>query len=297
MTVLLLLQISLVLGGVIFLYMLIKLWMRKRESEKQTNIWAIGLIGGIANFFDTLGVGSFAIKTAGYKQFKLLDDKDLPGTMNAQATMATVFQALIFLTAVNVDLITLLSLIVAACVGATIGARLVANFDRQRIRLIMTGALFVVAVIMFAGQFHLLPLGGDALGLSGEKLVIAIIGNFIFGALMTVGIGLYAPCMTMIYLLGMNPLAAFPIMMCSCAFLCFFSSGNFIQKEALNSRAALVVVVTGSIGVFIAAFIVKSLDVEMLAWLVSFVVLYTAVTMLRSWQQGRKEAIIESSAQ
>ncbi|MGR6839659.1 sulfite exporter TauE/SafE family protein [Aliivibrio wodanis] len=291
MTILFLLQASLVVGGLLFLYMLISLWRRKRESEKNTNVIAIGLIGGFANFCDTLGVGSFAIKTAGYKQFKLLDDKDLPGTMNAQATMATVFQALIFLTAVNVDLTTLLSLIVSACAGATVGARLVSNFDRQLIRLIMTGALFIVALLMFAGQFHLFPLGGDALGLTGEKLTIAIIGNFIFGALMTVGIGLYAPCMTMIYLLGMNPLAAFPIMMCSCAFLCFFSSGNFIKKEALNSRAALVVAITGSIGVFIAAFIVKSLDVEMLSWLVSFVVLYTAITMFRSWQQGRERTV------
>jgi len=288
MTVLLFLQVSLVIGGILFLYMLISLWRRKKEEEKSTNIIAVGFIGGFANFCDTLGVGSFAIKTAGYKQFNLLDDKDLPGTLNAQATMSTVFQALIFLTAVNVDLVTLISLILSACVGATVGARLVSNLDRQLIRLIMTAALFVVAMLMFAGQFKLFPLGGDALGLTGEKLIIAIIGNFIFGSLMTVGIGLYAPCMTMIYLLGMNPLAAFPIMMCSCAFLCFFSSGSFIQKEALNSRAALIVAITGPIGVLIAAFIVKSLNVEMLAWLVSFVVLYTAVTMLRSWLQGRR---------
>ena len=297
MTILLLLQISLIIGGLIFLYMLISLWLRKKESEKKTNVWAIGLIGGFANFCDTLGVGSFAIKTAGYKQFNLVDDRVLPGTLNAQATMATVFQALIFLTAVNVDLTTLLSLIIAACVGATVGARLVSNFDRQLIRLIMAGALFIVAMLMFAGRFELFPLGGDALGLSGEKLVIAVIGNFIFGALMTVGIGLYAPCMTMIYLLGMNPLAAFPIMMCSCAFLCFFSAGGFIKQKAVNSRASLIVAITGPIGVLIAAFIVKSLDVDMLAWLVAIVVLYTAIMMLRSWRAGRNEVMIESTDQ
>ncbi|OCH46944.1 sulfite exporter TauE/SafE family protein [Aliivibrio fischeri] len=287
MTVLLFLQVGLIIGGLTFLFMLVSLWLKKKDSEKDTNIWAVGLIGGFANFCDTLGVGSFAIKTAGYKQFNLIDDKVLPGTLNAQATMATVFQALIFLTAVNVDLTTLLSLIIAACVGATVGARLVSNFDRQLIRLIMAGALLVVALLMFAGRLDLFPLGGEALGLTGEKLVIGIIGNFIFGALMTVGIGLYAPCMTMIYLLGMNPLAAFPIMMCSCAFLCFFSAGGFIKQKAVNSRASLVVAITGPIGVLIAAFIVKSLDVDMLAWLVAFVVLYTAVMMLRSWQQGR----------
>lgn len=180
MTVLLFLQIGLIIGGLTFLFMLVSLWLKKKDSEKDTNIWAVGLIGGFANFCDTLGVGSFAIKTAGYKQFNLIDDKVLPGTLNAQATMATVFQALIFLTAVNVDLTTLISLIIAACVGATVGARLVSNFDRQLIRLIMAGALLVVALLMFAGRLDLFPLGGEALGLTGEKLVIGIIGNFIF---------------------------------------------------------------------------------------------------------------------
>ncbi|QIA62906.1 TSUP family transporter [Vibrio astriarenae] len=289
MTILNLLQLGLTLGGLIFIVMLIKAWRVKRDSEVGTNTVAVGAIGGIANFCDTLGVGSFAIKTAGYKQFNLVDDKDLPGTLNAQAALATVAQALIFLTAVEVDMTTMVSLIVAACLGATIGARIVSGLDRQVIRLIMGCALLVVAILMLAGRLELFPLGGTELGLSGTKLVIAIVGNFIFGALMTVGIGLYAPCMTMIYLLGMNPIAAFPIMMCSCAFLCFFSAGSFIQRQALNTRAALSVAITGPIAVLIAAFIVKSLDLDTLAWLVTVVVFYTSITMFRSWSKGKAE--------
>lgn len=290
MTILMLLQIGLSIGGAIFIFMLVKAWCEKRTSEKSTNVMAIGAIGGFANFCDTLGVGSFAIKTAGYKQFNLVDDKDLPGTLNAQAALATVAQALIFLTAVEVDMTTMVSLIVAACLGATIGARIVSGLDRQMIRLIMGCALMIVALLMLAGRLELFPLGGTELGLSGTKLAIAIVGNFIFGALMTVGIGLYAPCMTMIYLLGMNPIAAFPIMMCSCAFLCFFSAGSFIQRKALNTRAALSVAITGPIAVLIAAFIVKSLDLDTLAWLVTFVVLYTSITMFRSWSNSRNQS-------
>ncbi|KLV09347.1 permease [Photobacterium aquae] len=290
MTVFTFIQAGLLVGGGVFIVMLLMAWQKNRKQEAHTKIIPIGIIGGFANFCDTLGIGSFAIKTAGYKQFNLVDDQLLPGTLNSQAVLATVVQSLIFLTAVDVDPVTLVSMVVAACLGATVGAKLVSSWDRQVIRLVMCLALLVVASLMLAGQLKLFPLGGLALGLTGWKLALAIAGNFLFGALMTVGIGLYAPCMTMVYLLGMNPLAAFPIMMCSCAFLSFFSAGGFIIRNRVNARAALVVAVTGPIGVVIAAYLVKSLDMHLLAWLVIGVVLYTSLTMYRSWSKERRVA-------
>ncbi|HIF9443147.1 TPA: sulfite exporter TauE/SafE family protein [Photobacterium damselae] len=288
MSIFTLIQAGLLVGGAIFVFLLIQAWRRNRTQEAQTKIVPIGLIGGFANFCDTLGIGSFAIMTAGYKQFKLVDDKVLPGTLNCQSVLATVVQSLIFLTAVNVDAVTLVSLVIAACAGATVGAKLVSSWDRQLIRIVMSMALLIVAGLMLAGQLKLFPLGGTALGLTGWKLAISIAGNFLFGALMTVGIGLYAPCMTMIYMLGMNPLAAFPVMMCSCAFLSFFSAGGFLVRDRVNTRAALAVAITGPIAVVIAAYLVKSLDMHLLAWLVTGVVLYTAISMYRSWSQDRK---------
>ncbi|HIF9136647.1 TPA: sulfite exporter TauE/SafE family protein [Photobacterium damselae] len=288
MSIFTLIQAGLLVGGAIFVFLLIQAWRRNRTQEAQTKIVPIGLIGGFANFCDTLGIGSFAIMTAGYKQFKLVDDKVLPGTLNCQSVLATVVQSLIFLTAVNVDAVTLVSLVIAACAGATVGAKLVSSWDRQLIRIVMSMALLIVAGLMLAGQLKLFPLGGTALGLTGWKLAIGIAGNFLFGALMTVGIGLYAPCMTMIYMLGMNPLAAFPVMMCSCAFLSFFSAGGFLVRGRVNTRAALAVAITGPIAVVIAAYLVKSLDMHLLAWLVTGVVLYTAISMYRSWSQDRK---------
>ncbi|ARR48885.1 sulfite exporter TauE/SafE family protein [Photobacterium damselae subsp. damselae] len=288
MSIFTLIQAGLLVGGAIFVFLLIQAWHRNRAQEAQTKIVPIGLIGGFANFCDTLGIGSFAIMTAGYKQFKLVDDKVLPGTLNCQSVLATVVQSLIFLTVVNVDAVTLVSLVIAACAGATVGAKLVSSWDRQLIRIVMSMALLIVAGFMLAGQLKLFPLGGTALGLTGWKLAIGIAGNFLFGALMTVGIGLYAPCMTMIYMLGMNPLAAFPVMMCSCAFLSFFSAGGFLVRDRVNTRAALAVAITGPIAVVIAAYLVKSLDMHLLAWLVTGVVLYTAISMYRSWSQDRK---------
>ncbi|MGL4890782.1 MAG: TSUP family transporter, partial [Aeromonas veronii] len=137
----------------------------------------------------------------------------------------------------------------------------------------------------------LFPVGGDAMGLSGYKLAIALLGNFIFGVLMNVGIGLFAPCMTLVYLLGMNPLAAFPIMMGSTAVLSVFSAGTFIRKGAFDAKAVLAVAIFGPIGVVLAAMLVKSMDMEMLKWLVAFIVIYTSWTMYASWRAARRSPV------
>jgi uncharacterized membrane protein YfcA len=112
------------------------------------------------------------------------------------------------------------------------------------------------------------------------------VGNFALGALMTLGIGLYAPCMILVSLLGMNPIAAFPIMMGSCAFLMPVGSLRFIERGSYSPRTALGLAVGGVPGVLIAAFIVKSLPLTALRWGVVVVVLYAAGAMLRSARQS-----------
>ncbi|WP_421276950.1 TSUP family transporter [Aeromonas veronii] len=287
------LRLVFIAGGLVFIFMLVQACWRKKQSGsfEATPFWPVALIGGVANFLDTLGVGSFAVKTACYKQFKLIDDRVLPGTLNGQCVLPTVTQSLIFVGAVAVEPLTLISMMMAAAAGAAWGARHVASFDRQTIRLVMAISLLVVAGLIFAGLLGLFPVGGDAMGLSGYKLVIALIGNFIFGVLMNVGIGLFAPCMTLVYLLGMNPLAAFPIMMGSTAVLSVFSAGTFIRKGAFDAKAVLAVAIFGPIGVVLAAMLVKSMDMEMLKWLVAFIVIYTSWTMYASWRAARRSPV------
>lgn len=284
------LRLVFIAGGLVFIFMLVQACWQKRckGTFESTPFWPVALIGGVANFLDTLGVGSFAVKTACYKQFKLIDDRLLPGTLNGQCVLPTVTQSLIFVGAVAVEPLTLISMMIAAAAGAAWGARHVASFDRQTIRLVMAVSLLVVAGLIFAGLLGLFPVGGEAMGLSGYKLVIALIGNFIFGVLMNVGIGLFAPCMTLVYLLGMNPLAAFPIMMGSTAVLSVFSAGTFIRKGAFDAKAVLAVAIFGPVGVVLAAMLVKSMDMEMLKWLVAFIVIYTSWTMYASWRAARR---------
>ncbi|MCF5907651.1 sulfite exporter TauE/SafE family protein [Aeromonas veronii] len=287
------LRLVFIAGGLVFIFMLVQACWRKKQSGsfEATPFWPVALIGGVANFLDTLGVGSFAVKTACYKQFRLIDDRVLPGTLNGQCVLPTVTQSLIFVGAVAVEPLTLISMMMAAAAGAAWGARHVASFDRQTIRLVMAISLLVVAGLIFAGLLGLFPVGGDAMGLSGYKLAIALLGNFIFGVLMNVGIGLFAPCMTLVYLLGMNPLAAFPIMMGSTAVLSVFSAGTFIRKGAFDAKAVLAVAIFGPIGVVLAAMLVKSMDMEMLKWLVAFIVIYTSWTMYASWRAARRSSV------
>jgi uncharacterized membrane protein YfcA len=262
------------------------LWMveaRRRRSRGPATPNLTGTaIGFITNFFDTLGIGSFATTTTVFRLLRLVPDENIPGTLNVGHTWPTIFQALIYITIVEVDFTTLVLLIAASAIGSWLGAGVVAGWPRRNIQIGMGLALLVAAGLMVMSAFGLAVPAGTALGVTGVKLQIGIAVNFLLGALMTLGIGLYAPCLILISLLGMDPKAAFPIMMGSCAFLMPVCSVKFIRKEKYDLRAALGLAIGGIPAVLIAALIVKSLPILYVRWLVVVVVVYTATMMLRS---------------
>lgn len=260
---------------------------KKEGTLEKGSFIKLGLIGMLANFFDTLGIGSFAIETSFFKNLKLVDDVKLPGTLNVANTIPTILEAIIFMTVIEVEPITLICMLVAAIAGAVVGAEIVSKFEERTIQICMGLALIVVAGLMVAGQLKLFPVGGDAVGLTGIKLIIGIIGNFIFGALMTVGIGLYAPCMALVFALGMGPKVAFPIMMGSCAILMPFASYKFIKNGAYSTKASMSIAILGSVGVLVAAYIVKSLPLNILKWVVVCVIIYTSSIMFKSAKANR----------
>jgi uncharacterized membrane protein YfcA len=240
------------------------------------------VLGFVANFFDTLGIGSFASTTAWIKFRNLIRDELIPGTLNVGHALPTITQAIIFTTAIAVAPVTLVAMVGAAVAGGYLGAGVVAKLPRRGIQLGMGVALLVAAALFVLKIFGLLPAGGNALGLSGGVLVFAVVVNFCLGALMQLGIGLYAPCLMLVSLLGMNPIAAFPIMMASCACLMPVGSLKFIRERRYDRRTAIGLAIGGIPGVFLAAFVVKSLPLQWLYWLVVVVVLYAATLMLRS---------------
>ena len=238
--------------------------------------------GFITNFFDTLGIGSFAQQTVIFKFFKLVDDRLIPGTMNVGNTIPTVVQAFIFMTAVDVEPLTLVSMSTAAPLGALLGAGIVARMSRRRIQIGLGFGLMAVGLIMIAGFLNWMPAGGEAIGLTGWKLVVIVVMSFIFGALQTIGVGFYAPCMAMVYALGMHPLTAFPIMMTATAMLMAAGGAKFVKQKAYDRKASFALTIAGVVGVFLAAYVVKSLPLSILKGVVCFVVLYTSVWMFIS---------------
>jgi uncharacterized membrane protein YfcA len=248
-------------------------------------------IGFITNFFDTLGIGSFATTTALFRAWKVVRDELIPGTLNVGHSPPAVIQAIIYTQLVEVEFMTLFLLIAAACAGAWLGAGVVAGLPRGRVQIGMGTALLGAASIMLLQLLGLVPGGGTALALDGARLALAVGGNLVLGALMTLGIGLYAPCMIMISLLGMNPTTAFPIMMGSCAFLMPVCSLQFIRKNRYHLRAAVGLALGGPLAVLIAAFIVKTLPLLYVRWLVVIVVVYTASTMLRTAATEKRRSL------
>jgi uncharacterized membrane protein YfcA len=255
---------------------------RKRKNLSPAPWAPLLFIGFLTDFLDTLGIGSFAVTTSFYKFTKLVDDRVVPGTLNAGHCLPTVTEALIFITVVEVAPSTLISMMFAATLGAVLGAGFVAKMPVNKIRLGLGSALLLVVIAMLAGMFNIMPSGGDAFGLVGWKLIVAIGVTFCLGALQTIGIGLYAPCMALVSLMGMNPLAAYPIMMGACALLMPWCSIRFVRTSAYDPKASFGLTALGIVGVLIAAFIVKKLPLDILRWVVVVVILYTSVVMFRS---------------
>lgn len=249
--------------------------------------WLTAATGFVTNFFDTLGIGSFATTTAFFKLRRVVADEQIPGTLNAGHALPTIVQAVVFIAAIQVAPVTLVAMIFAAVAGARLGAGIVAGLPRRAIQIGMGVALLAAGILFTMKNLALFPKGGEAMELQGALLLVGVVANFFLGALMTVGVGLYAPCMILVSLLGMPPGAAWPIMTGSCAFLMPVAGLKFIGSGRYGVGATIGLALGGIPAVLLAAPLVKKLLVDeqyitWLRWLVILVVLYSAIAMLLS---------------
>lgn len=255
-----------------------------RNQIKDGNFLVTGVIGFFTNFCDSLGIGSYAPTTMLLKLTKSLkNDKLLPGTLNVACALPVMTEAFLYIGNFKVDGTTLLSMVIAAMIGSFAGAKIVSRLDEKKIEIIVGIALAVTAVLMIlsaTGVITKLGANNVATGFHGWKLVVACVVNCILGALMSAGIGLYAPCMALVYLLGMNPIVAFPIMMSSCASTMPIAAAEFIKKNEYTRMPSIAITLFGCVGVVIAVTFVKSLNLTVLMWLVIAVMIYTSVLML-----------------
>ncbi len=255
------------------------------------------LVSLVANFFDTLGIGSFAIATSAWKFKRSIPDKLLPGTLNTAFAIPMCLEATIYMKKVDVHPLTLFLMIGASMLGAVIGAKIVSRLDVTKIRVAMGVALLAVVVITLCKINAIGPFGivGTARGLFGIKLVIAVVVSFIFGGLMTIGIGFYAPCMALVLLLGMSADVAYPIMMGASGYMCLSCGLTFIKEGTYERTSTIPMVIVGCIGVVIAGFIMTSLPIKALTYLVCVVMVICSITFFRDAR--KKPEQIEDQSQ
>ncbi len=255
-------------------------WARGMEKK---NLISTIIIGVVANFFDTLGIGPLAPSTTAFKLTKSVDDALIPGTLNVGDTVPVCIEAFLFFGFIEMDILTLVTMIVSSIVGSYTMAGVVSKFNRKRVRYAMFVGMFILASVMLMRWAGVGPFGelGTAVSLRGAKLIIAIVANFILGALMSIGVGLYAPCMALCVILGLDTGCAFPVMMGSCAFLMAFGNGpKFIQEGKYDPVACWTQAIGGAIGVFAAYYVVKSLPLRTLTLVVVIVCYITAFLFL-----------------
>lgn len=262
----------------------IKDLMAHKEDLKGGKPIALAIIGCITNLLDTWGIGSYATTQAGFKFTKSSEDLTVPGTLNVGDTFPVTLEALLFFSFVEIDPLTLVLMLAASIVGALVGAGIVCKWNLKMVRLGLGIGLLILAAVLACKNAGIGPFaGGDGgtMGLTGIKLVIGIVVNFFLGALMMIGVGLYAPCMALVSALGMNVGTAFPIMMGSCAFLMNAACFKFIKEGKYDRRAALYLAVFGCIGVVIAYKVACFFSLHTLTYIICVVMVYTSIMFFR----------------
>lgn len=286
----LLLLIVLVNGLYAVRFVLDFLKHRKEAWAEPGSNFLLALWGALCFFLSTFGISDFALSTVLYRARKLVSDKKLPGTLNTQCAIPVAVMALAYISSITVEPKTLILLIVAQMAGAYIGPRFVVRLPAATIRTFMGIGLCLAAAFILAGKFNLVPSGGDATGLEGGKLILAVVLLALYGALNNVGIGSYAPTMATVYALGVNPAVAFPIMMGACTFSVPMGAMEFVRLGEYGRKITFFSSLFGIVGVLAAVYIVKSLNLSMLQWVVAAVVLYAGATMLFERAKGSEAA-------
>ena len=284
------LLISLGILSAIYIFCWWRIARRQRTGAPSLVQLAIGFV---TNFFDTFGIGSFALTTTAFKLLRMVPDENIPGTMVVGHTLPSLAQAFIFLIVINVDPVLLVLTILAMSLGGWLGVGIVSRLSRRWIQIGMSIALLLAAWSLLMSQFGLFPAGGNAIGLPVGRMVIAVVMYFVFGALLTLGIGHYAPSLVLFSLLGLNVRAGFPIMAGAASFAGPLAGIRFLAKQRCDLQAALGLTLGGIPGVLLAAFVVKSLPLNVLRWLVVVVIVYTAFTMLRSARNTQPETPLQ----
>jgi uncharacterized membrane protein YfcA len=287
------LLVPLALASLVFTVVLLRAAIRRRAAPT----FEAMILGAVTNFFDTLGIGSFAPTMAWFKFRRLVPDRLIPSTMLVGHSLPSILQAFIFLVLLGllVDPILIVGCALALMFGGLVGAPIVSRTRVWMIQLVVGIALVIAAILYAMSNLQLMPAGGTASGLPLYLTITAIAVNFILGILLNFGIGHYAPSLVMLSLMGLDPRLAFPVMATGGALTIAGAGTRHVIIGQLDLRIATGIVIGGIPAVFVAAFIIKEMPLEALRWLVAAVVLYAAGVMLHAALAGRREEKAQTS--
>jgi uncharacterized membrane protein YfcA len=257
------------------------------------------VIGGVTSFLDTLGIGNYAQITALFKLRGHPPDELIPGTLNVGNAVGIIFSSALFITTIQVEPVLLMAMVISAGAGAWIGAGIVSRMRRRMIQVFMGVALLLAAGFFAMTNLGIIPPTGTAMGLAGWRFALAVAANFVLGALMCVGIGNYAPSMALLAFLGMHPIAAYPIMIASDGVLIPVASLGFLRSGRFAPAVAVGLTLGGVVGTVAAFPLVKMLGhhLTLMRWVVTGVIAYAAIAMLRSACEPQPDAPVQTVAE
>jgi uncharacterized membrane protein YfcA len=281
------LLVPLLLAILFFTIVLVRSAIAKRATPNREAM----ALGSVVAFFDTLGIGSFAPTTAWFKFRKMVPDRLIPPTMLVGLTPPVMVESIIFLVklGVKVDAVLLFGSAVAVLLGGLLGAPLVVRARVWIVQLTVAVGLLLAAIAYAMTNLNLMPGGGTAAGLPPMLTIVAIVASFGFGILLNFGVGNYAPTLVFLSLTGMDPRLCFPVMAGGAALMGAGAGARHIQIGQIDLKVVLGLAIGGIPGVLLAAYIVVTMPLVMLRWLVIVVVLYAAAVMALAAWKGRRE--------
>lgn len=260
------------------------------EVRQARGCWPLQMLSSfVIYFFGAFGVSDFTISTVVYTKTNWVEVRQLPGTLNTQPLVALTITALVYTSSIEIDLLTLLPFIILQTLGSYFGPRVSIRTPLSIIKFAMSASLLIAGLFILAGKLGLTEVGGAATGLHGFWLIMVWAFGFVTGFIKTLGIGSYPLIMAMVYILGLNPLVAYPLMMGASAISLPVAAHQFIKYNAYSRRITFCSMTAGAVAALIAVFVVKSLDVSVLQWIVLVVVLYAAVDMFFQAKRLRRQ--------
>lgn len=288
MTINMLMNIMLFLSLICTVYLFYKLYKQPKVYLSTVDYLKLMITGFISFIADTLGLGSFAVNIALSKLLNTFSDEELPAMNNGAQVIPGTIESLLFMQMVNVDLKTLLTLVIGTCIGGLLGGMVVSHLSKQAIRLAMMGCFTLIIGLLLANEFNIVPLGGTLTELNGGPLIIGFFAMIICGALTSVGIGLFVLVQSVLFLLHISPLAAFPIMTTAGAMQQPLTTLVFLQQDKIPLKRTLILSLSGCLGVFFAVSIFAHLTVSGLHSLLILIVLFNLYNVSKNYYQNRK---------